>query len=465
MPKHKILAIDDSPTILKILDVILNQAGYEPYLAHDGIEGIKLAKEVKPDLIILDFIMPKMNGFQVCKAIRKDEEIRDVPVILMSAKGDKLGDKFVDLMGAIDYLTKPFSPESLLSLIPNVLRRTEAKKVEAGKAREAAGETPPQEMQETGGSPSEDLEIHNMIRDQIIENFNSVTDMILKAKNRAEVSEIVSDVLSESLNEEIFDRIRVKYERAIASPAAGGISMKGLLSQVPLPEVFQFAKFQNHTGLLKVTDVNRAAYVFMRGGTVSFATFANPEAPDFLEKMYKETGLEDYLIQKAIRMASSRNLTVADTLVQEKMIDRGSLYKFLDESTREIIYEILTWSKGSFSFHLVKEHNEEIRKIDLGIMMDHLVMDGLRRVDELKVIQQFVHSDSQLFVQDKTKNTNNVRFTDMEKRVLSLMDGTKNLAAIKSIMNLSTYNLAKIVYSLLNGGYIQEVHGSQTTTD
>ena len=72
MATEKILIIDDSPTIIKVVELVLSKAGFKIISARDGKEGIKLAKEEKPDLILLDFVMPKMNGYQVCKVISAD---------------------------------------------------------------------------------------------------------------------------------------------------------------------------------------------------------------------------------------------------------------------------------------------------------------------------------------------------------------------------------------------------------
>jgi DNA-binding response OmpR family regulator len=455
MSKQTILAVDDSPTILKILEVILKQAGYEVVIAHDGLEGIHLAKQIKPDLIVLDFIMPKMNGFQVCKAMRKDEDLKATPIILMSAKGDKVGDKFIDILGAIDYLTKPFSPESILSLIPNVLRRAESLKLPAHTPDITAKEVLPIEGSQKPVAPEE--EILKFIRDKVQTNFNSVLDSVLKAKNPGEVAEIVSDVLLESLDGEVLDLMKSKLEKMIPAANSENISMKGQIDQVPLPEVFQFAKFQNHTGTLKITRDEKNAYVFMRGGTVSFATFANPEEPDFSEKIFQNSGLDEYSIKKASRLAETRNTTIINTIVQEKIQDRSNLYNFFDNSTKSVIYEILTWKEGSFSFQLAKDHISEVKDIDLGLMIDQLVIDGLRIVDELRVIQKNVNSEDQIFALTSTGMEQMRTLDTFGSKIASYMDGLRNLRSIKSQMNISTYDLYKSVYELLSKGYLREV--------
>ena len=112
-----ILAIDDSPTILRVVQTVLARAGYTVHTAADGEEGLRLAHELRPDLVLLDFVMPKMNGYQVCRALADAEDTRAIPVVLMSAKGDEVGERFVKVMGSVAYITKPFAPEQLLEVV------------------------------------------------------------------------------------------------------------------------------------------------------------------------------------------------------------------------------------------------------------------------------------------------------------------------------------------------------------
>src|SRR5207342_3301834 len=91
--------------------------------AADGEEGIAHAARERPDLILLDFVMPKMNGYQVCRALAETETLKDVPVVLMSAKGDQVGERFVKVMGIVDYITKPFSPEAITAVVQHTITK------------------------------------------------------------------------------------------------------------------------------------------------------------------------------------------------------------------------------------------------------------------------------------------------------------------------------------------------------
>src|SRR5439155_11211892 len=121
MAGETILVIDDSPTILKVVQLVLSKAGYNIVTASDGEQGVASARHERPDLILLDFVMPKMNGYQVCRALSADAKLREIPVVLMSAKGDQVGERFVKVLGIVDYITKPFSPEAIAAVVTHSL--------------------------------------------------------------------------------------------------------------------------------------------------------------------------------------------------------------------------------------------------------------------------------------------------------------------------------------------------------
>ena len=128
MPPARVLVVDDSPTILKVVSAILARHGYEPAAARDGLAGIEMIKRgPKFDLVLLDFVMPRMNGYQFCRELRSSAAHRALPVVLMSAKGDKIRGQFVQQTGAVDAITKPFSPEALLAVTTHALARAAAR--------------------------------------------------------------------------------------------------------------------------------------------------------------------------------------------------------------------------------------------------------------------------------------------------------------------------------------------------
>jgi len=120
MSKNKILVIDDDRNICELIKLYLEKEEYEVFLAYDGIDGINKFYEVKPDLIILDIMLPRADGWEVCRKIKKDN---DVSIIMLSAKGETF-DKVLGLeLGADDYIVKPFEPKELVARVKAILRR------------------------------------------------------------------------------------------------------------------------------------------------------------------------------------------------------------------------------------------------------------------------------------------------------------------------------------------------------
>lgn len=120
---YKILLVDDEPDILEIISYSLESAGYKIYKANNGLEAIKIAEKIIPDLIIMDLMMPHMNGIDACDNIRKSDNLNDVIITFLSARGEDFSKIAGFEAGADDYITKPIKPKVLLSKVKALLRR------------------------------------------------------------------------------------------------------------------------------------------------------------------------------------------------------------------------------------------------------------------------------------------------------------------------------------------------------
>ena len=128
--QEKILVVDDEPDIVELVAYNLKKEGFIVSSASDGEEALAKIREENFDFIILDLMLPGMPGMEICRVLRNDPKTRNLPVIMLTAKGEEV-DKILGLeVGADDYLTKPFSPRELLARIRAVMRRTSGKKEE-----------------------------------------------------------------------------------------------------------------------------------------------------------------------------------------------------------------------------------------------------------------------------------------------------------------------------------------------
>lgn len=128
---YKILVVDDENDILEFIQYNLKKEGYEVHLAHNGQEAIDIAKKVKPDLILLDVMMPVMDGIEACKQIKSDSDLEKTFIVFLTARAEEYSEIAGFNAGADDYIAKPIKPRVLISRINAILRRKGKDQVEA----------------------------------------------------------------------------------------------------------------------------------------------------------------------------------------------------------------------------------------------------------------------------------------------------------------------------------------------
>ena len=135
MAIRKVLVVDDSDTDRKNLEQIVSGAGYSVISARSGRDAVAMTKSEQPDAVLLDVIMPDMNGFQACRAITNDAATKNIPVILVSSKGEKTDKVWGQEQGARGYVTKPFTPDQMarrIKILLEPMRQQEPYKENSG---------------------------------------------------------------------------------------------------------------------------------------------------------------------------------------------------------------------------------------------------------------------------------------------------------------------------------------------
>ncbi len=306
MSKGKILVVDDSPIVRKLAEVSLQEAGYEVYTASDGEEGLKTAATVKPDLILVDFIMPKITGSQFCKLAKENEILKDIPIILITGKGESVGQAFIEKYGVLDYFMKPFKSEDLIEKIESTLSRISEFKYETAEEEIKKVEdviSLPEEIQEISfdlteeiktESSKEELEITEIQEIKLSEEIKEPQELEeIKETQEIESIEIPEEALFPSMPEEttkleeaikpsdeidklIEDKLKDLSEKIISVVDASVESalkkyglikdssfiLSGFLDFFKLDEIFNLINSNKLTGILSVF-VNGIAYEFM----------------------------------------------------------------------------------------------------------------------------------------------------------------------------------------------------------
>lgn len=127
---EKVLIIDDEAHIVELIRYNLQASGFATIQAFNGIDGLELAKQEMPDLVLLDLMLPGIDGLEVCKRLRRDDKLKNIPIIMLTARSEEI-DKILGLeLGADDYITKPFSVRELNARVKALLRRSNVQEVE-----------------------------------------------------------------------------------------------------------------------------------------------------------------------------------------------------------------------------------------------------------------------------------------------------------------------------------------------
>ena len=470
MAGEKILDIDDSPTVQRLIEMILASQGYKVVLASDGEEGIAMARSERPALILVDFVMPKMNGFQVCKTLKEDPEFKDTPIILVTSKGDKVGSKFVDVLGISEYFTKPFQPEELLAKIREVLDRKKASappppvreiRPPAPPPREVprpyvppppreasqAFEPPPREVLRTS-EPAPSRETH---RPQVPSSA-SPPHHAAATGIEATIREIITQVLDEFIATDLPELIRKELAKTPHETSAG---IKGNLASFRIVEVMQMLSMQRQTGRLAIHSSAEEVEIYFQDGAVVFSSGNCSDAKAGMDTLLRKScRVDDDSLQHAMSIADMTGEQVDKVLIREKLLDEKTFADCLRRHTESIVYKVMAWKEGDFSF---ENATPPVFAVPLQIKVDDLLLEGARRSDEWTLIQQKIPNLNIVFepMIGNAEELTTRGMSDTDLKVFSLIDGRRTVQDIIDADYLDEFDVAKSIFILLSVNLIR----------
>lgn len=408
--KKRILVVDDSATIRKVVSGILTRHGYEAVAvadAHVALEALRAENEAGTAegtsfaLVLVDFVMPRMNGFQFCRELRKTPAGRTLPVVLMSAKSDKIREKFVLQTGALDAITKPFDAQALVTVIEHALNR-----IDRGDLPEPVDSTPGAEH--PSNPPPSDL------------------------------------------------------------PEFDGVSLSGDIAGVPVGAILQLLQMEALSGVLVVNSGESEVRIVMRKGLIDrvqsrgardefrlgrFLVAAGFVTPAELESLTASPDSGDTARQLDVLAQRAR---LGDVLLQSGKITEPQLRDSLTRQASELVYDMLRWNKGRFA--LVTElQPSERQEPRLGLPVASVVMEGFRRVDEWRLIESKVGSFDEVLVPDPValEALGQDGMTKHELTVLKAIDSERTLREVVAASHLSSFDACKIVCQLLEARLVR----------
>lgn len=446
----RILIVDDSPTIRKVVAGILERRDYETAVAADGVEALRVLAERAVDLVLVDFVMPRMNGYQFCRELRLHERFKDVPVVLMSAKGDKIRGKFVEQTGALDAITKPFDARGLVAVIESALKKSAEggrRPSEVDIAEEEPSSRPSTELpspQRIGAAQALAEALGDLLVPEL-ETLQGVNEDVVRAALRRAIDPAAVSELSSVL-------------RTIDFGEGAGEALSGDLSVISISEILQVLDVQRQTGALTVTGKKAQVVLYIRNGDLDFASYTGLPEEFLLGRYLVDTGaMSREALDRALagRDASDRRV-LGDYLVDSEAVSAEELTKALVQQTSELLYEVVRWRKGRFRF-LYQAENAMAQQAQLGLPTGGLIMEGFRRVDEWRLIEDSFDFTDVLFRDEMAieRLVEQGKLTPQERAVLEHIDGENSVGEVVDAAAGSSFEVCKILYQLLNSRLVR----------
>ncbi|NOZ25801.1 MAG: response regulator [Nitrospirae bacterium] len=413
--KKSVLIVDDSLTVRRLVELVLSREGYEVYTAPDGDEGLEIARKVLPSIILVDFVMPRMNGYKLCKLIRSDRRLKDIPLILITSKGEDVGQSFEEKFCVMHYFQKPFEPDELIAKINEVLG-----------VQEAPAETFQPAPVETHG--------------ELIEGIDKLLRYYFEREFRVLLKTLMVEVLKET-------------EVARST----GLILSGELRYLTVADVLQFIGMLNLSGRLSVVSTNLNSEIYLERGQVVFSTISKPGYRTFLtDLLVEEKRLKKKDLKGIISEAKKLNLPVGRVLVQKGSITDEELMEYLKRLTEDAIFHTLSATSGQFYLEEVPLPLN-LSDIKFRLSTSALILDGLRKLDEGRLAAEIFRSDDMVPLRLITNEDalEGLTLDDKELRIFSLIDGKTRLKDIIIESRLDELEAKRICYSLQKIGLLK----------
>jgi len=378
-------------------------------------------------VILVDFVMPKMNGFQVCKILKEDPDFKDTPIILVTSKGDKVGSKFVDALGITDFFTKPFQPDELLAKIRDVI----------DKRREAQPPPPPEPWRES--------------RTAVLPPLSGM------APPRADIEAMVRSLVEQVFDAFIKTKLPQIIQQELAKARHGVVTagIQGNLASVRIVDVMQMLGLQRQTGRVVINRPGDAVEIYFKDGLVVFASANSNGSSTAVEALLRKScRIDEDSLRHVLRIAEMTSQPIDMVLFREKMIDHKAFAECLRRHTESAVYKVMAWKDGDFYF---EKASSPVFAAPVQIKVDDLMLESARQADEWSLIRKKIPDFNMVF-EPMIGNADELTtrgMSDIDLKVFSLINGRRTIQEIFEMLFLGDFDVAKSMFILLSMNLIR----------
>jgi DNA-binding response OmpR family regulator len=455
----RILVVDDSPTIRKVVSSILERGGFSVLLAGDGLEALEVLARERIDLVLLDFVMPRMNGFQFCREIRSKKHLGDVPIVLMSAKGDKIRGQFLQQTGAIDAITKPFDARGLVAVVEGALRRVRQGRSLSSAPPPLVEMEPISSVEETKGAESVPPSAAVARRTEASRDFAQalskvvVPEIVQVLSLPASSQALVQRAVLRAVTPEVLQGFAARLS-AIAGAHGTHQVLAGDLAVISIAEVLQMLQLQRQSGSLVVTTQGGEVTMHLNEGSLDLARSRGLRDEFLLGRfLVDEQALTRKTLEQVVK-ENTKHRPLGERLMELGLATESQIRKALERQTAELVYEVVRWTSGRFAFD-VGFVDPVARRLGLQLPVGALTMEGFRRVDEWRLIEGTFDFEEVLLRDNLAIDRIIGELTAFEQQVLTAIDGERTVREIVARSPGSSFELCKILYQFVNSRLVR----------
>ncbi|RMG72029.1 MAG: response regulator [Nitrospirae bacterium] len=335
MSKKTILIIDDSPEVRRQCSSLLKEAGFEVITAEDGDQGFELLKQIRPDIIFVDFIMPRVNGFRFCKLLLNDPGLKNIPVVVLTEKKEDVIRTFKEKLGISHYLKKPFHPTELLSKINEIIFKVKKEKDEP------------------------------LSKGQSLSELKLLIGELLRKDLRGLIKTTLYEVLKET------DTLQT-----------GNVLISGRIGRLTPSDIIQFVSMSKLSGKLSFIAMGLNSEFYFSEGDILYCSFNTDErSSSFIDFLKRENKLTDANLRELLSDSEQNELPLEICAVNRGIATWEDTKRAIRETVEEGLFHTLSVKTGHYYMEDI-EIPDTIKKIGFRAQAEAILLDTLRRIDE-----------------------------------------------------------------------------------